>query len=658
MSTTPIAGRAPCAARYTPVSALDAGPRRRARWVALAALGCWAVVHGAAASAASSGAAQEGMQAAAPSPQATQREKPAIEWHKPASIRWGTALSTAQLNATSPVEGTFSYSPAAGAKLEVGVHSLKATFTPKDTNRYTTSTATRKLTVDKAELPVRWDTPAAVLQGAVLTPALVTTKPYALYGIQGAADPATYRTADGKPLGTDTTQVAGTAVLLATFVPTDAAHYAPATVSTLLTISPSAATAAIDFRDAKQRIQGFGGSAAWYYSKMSDQRLNVLFGTGHPDSLGLSIIRMRIAPANWNTVTKTADTAQWFPELENAAAAQARGALVFASPWSPPASMKIVNTDRANPLYSGRLNPSAYADYASYLNAYIRYAATRQVNVHAISLQNEPDWDPADYESCLWSPEEMTAWVAAHGASAVAGTTTKLMAPESFYFSPASTAALLANAQANAQLAIVGGHLYGSAPSYSDVAARHGKEVWMTEHFRESVNKAGNQAAWQTSIDDAIGIANEIHDGLTLAHYNAYVHWWLVNSNDATPTGLIGSNDTPTYFGIGMKHFSYFIRPGYVRYDATALPQKGVRVSAFGTPPGAADPKAVVVLVNENASDVTLTASIFPAGREITAWTPYRTTQAATFQQQPAIGVSHRSFSIVLPAKSITTLVN
>jgi len=143
-----------------------------------------------------------------------------------------------------------------------------------------------------------------------------------------------------------------------------------------------------------------------------------------------------------------------------------------------------------------------------------------------------------------------------------------------------------------------------------------------------------------------------------VAQYNAYVYWWLVNSNDATPTGLITSGGKPTYFGLGMKHFSYFIRPGYVRYDTTALPQKGVRVSAYGTPSGAADNKAVVVLVNENTSDVTLSTSITPAGRILTSLTPYRTTATATFEKQPVIGVSSNVFSITLPAKSITTLVN
>ena len=600
--------------------------------------------------------------AAAPAPTAPLTppplSSPIVTWPDPASLVWGTALSTAQLNARSSVPGTFSYTPAAGAKLEVGAQQLSVTFTPRDATKFATVSVTRTLNVTKAEPPVRWELPSAVLQGSALTPAQITTAPYALYGIRGTADPASYTGADGRPLSAATTSTAGTAIIQATFVPADSTHYRPSVISTALTIEPAWNTAAIDFGTAKQAIRGFGGSAAWYYSKMSDDRLNVLFGTDVADSLGLSILRLRIAPADWNASTQTADTSQWSAELDNGAAAQARGALVFATPWSPPSSMKIVNADRSSALYSGRLDPAMYANYAKYLNAYIRYAASRSVSLYAVSLQNEPDWDPQSYESCLWSPEEMTSWAGTYGAIAVAGTATKLMAPESFYFSQASIDALLADPKAAANISIVGGHLYGSVPSYTGSAAKLGKEVWMTEHFLDSVNKSDAKASWQTSIDDAIAIAKEIHDGLTLSQYNAYVHWWLVNSSDSTPTGLISTNNALTYFGIGMKHFSYFIRPGYVRYETTSLAQKGVRVSAFGTPSGAADSKAVVVLLNENSTDVNLTVSIKPAGRSWTGLTPYQSTAGATFVRQPPLAVSANSFSIVLPAKSITTLVN
>jgi hypothetical protein len=75
------------------------------------------------------------------------QQPPAITWAAPANIVYGTALSATQLNASSPVAGSFSYSPAAGTVLSVGAHTLTATFTPTDTTDYTTSTATVTLTV-------------------------------------------------------------------------------------------------------------------------------------------------------------------------------------------------------------------------------------------------------------------------------------------------------------------------------------------------------------------------------------------------------------------------------------------------------------------------------------------------------------------------------
>src|SRR5437588_771166 len=45
---------------------------------------------------------------------------PAIVGPSPAAITYGTALSAAQLNATTTVTGTFAYSPAAGTVLSAG----------------------------------------------------------------------------------------------------------------------------------------------------------------------------------------------------------------------------------------------------------------------------------------------------------------------------------------------------------------------------------------------------------------------------------------------------------------------------------------------------------------------------------------------------------
>jgi sugar lactone lactonase YvrE len=75
---------------------------------------------------------------------------PTIIWATPAAISYGTALGAAQLDASSTVAGSFSYSPAAGTVLGVGPHTVTATFTPTDTTDYLTATASVTVTVTQA----------------------------------------------------------------------------------------------------------------------------------------------------------------------------------------------------------------------------------------------------------------------------------------------------------------------------------------------------------------------------------------------------------------------------------------------------------------------------------------------------------------------------
>jgi len=78
--------------------------------------------------------------------------QPALTWATPASITYGTALGTNQLNATASVPGTFAYAPTNGAVLGVGTNSLSVVFTPTDTTDYTSVTNTVNLVVSPAQL--------------------------------------------------------------------------------------------------------------------------------------------------------------------------------------------------------------------------------------------------------------------------------------------------------------------------------------------------------------------------------------------------------------------------------------------------------------------------------------------------------------------------
>lgn len=79
---------------------------------------------------------------------------PAVAWAAPKAIQYGTALSSTQLNASSDVTGSFSYSPRVGTVLGAGMHAITVTFTPADRAHFATASKTVELEVLKRALIV------------------------------------------------------------------------------------------------------------------------------------------------------------------------------------------------------------------------------------------------------------------------------------------------------------------------------------------------------------------------------------------------------------------------------------------------------------------------------------------------------------------------
>jgi subtilase family serine protease len=76
---------------------------------------------------------------------------PVLTWITPAAVSVGTTLSTAQLNATASVPGTFVYNPAAGTVMSTaGSTTLSAAFTPTDSTDNNNATGSVVLVVNAA----------------------------------------------------------------------------------------------------------------------------------------------------------------------------------------------------------------------------------------------------------------------------------------------------------------------------------------------------------------------------------------------------------------------------------------------------------------------------------------------------------------------------
>jgi hypothetical protein len=155
----------------------------------------------------------------------TTQTTPTISWTAPAAIQYGTALSATQLDASSTVAGTFTYTPAAGTVLNAGVQTLSATFTPTDITDYTTATATVALTVNQATPAISWTPPTAITYGTALSAAQLDA---------GSSIAGTF--AYTPPAGTVLS--AGTQTLSAIFTPTDTTDYKTATATVALTVKP------------------------------------------------------------------------------------------------------------------------------------------------------------------------------------------------------------------------------------------------------------------------------------------------------------------------------------------------------------------------------------------------------------------------------------
>jgi TonB family protein len=102
---------------------------------------------------------------------------PFIQWPAPSHVTPGVALGAAQLNASAYIPGTFEYSPAAGAVLSEGTHTLSVTFNPTDKANYTTAQATVSVTVAKTVPEIDWRSPDAIPFGTPLGAALKASAP-------------------------------------------------------------------------------------------------------------------------------------------------------------------------------------------------------------------------------------------------------------------------------------------------------------------------------------------------------------------------------------------------------------------------------------------------------------------------------------------------
>jgi glucuronoarabinoxylan endo-1,4-beta-xylanase len=376
-------------------------------------------------------------------------------------------------------------------------------------------------------------------------------------------------------------------------------------------INAHAQTANINAGSVQQYIRGFGAAniIGWREDLTSADR-TVAFSV--TNGLGFSVLRIRVSPSSGD----------WSANKATVNAAKSNGAMVIASAWSAPASMKTNNNTTG-----GTLNTGSYADYA----AHLRNFCSTVSGIDAISPINEPNIS-VSYESMEMSASEVANFVSAHGGNCGA----PIFAPEPYNMNQSYIDQYLSNAGARSNTTYIAGHIYGASPYSHD----WGKEVWMTEHYIDSNEGSGDGNNWTKSMN----VAKELHDCMN-AGYSMYVWWYIKRFY-----GPIDESGNATKTGYVMAHWARYVRPGFNRVSCTASPASNVYTTAYKK-----GSDLVIVAVNSNSSSSSVTFNL--SGMTVSGFTTYTTTSSQNHATGGA-SVSGSSVSVSLPGTSVTTLVS
>jgi len=401
------------------------------------------------------------------------------------------------------------------------------------------------------------------------------------------------------------------------------------------TKASAADSVVVNLNKTYQTIRGFGGInlPEWVGSDMTTAQVNKAFGNG-TDQLGLSILRIYVSD----------DKNQWYRTLATAKTAISKGAIVFATPWNPPASMTETFT-RTYTEWNGevkkqynqkRLRRDKYADYAQHLNDFVTYMKNNGVNLYAISMANEPDYG---HDWTWWTSDECATFLANYAGKI----NCRVISPESFSYNKEYYNKILNNSAAYNNTDIFGTHFYGTSRANMDFPAleKCGKEIWMTEVYVPN-SDANSADRWP----EAIQVSENIHNGLVVGNMNAYV-WWYIRRGYSP----MKEDGTISKRGYCMAQYSKFVRPGDIRVDATESPAKDVYVSAYK----GNDNQVVIVAVNKSTTGYSQHFNI--SNTAIKKVDRYRTSSNENLALTSNMEYSSNGFWSYLPAESVSTFV-
>lgn len=392
--------------------------------------------------------------------------------------------------------------------------------------------------------------------------------------------------------------------------------------------------------DTCQSFEGVGAAlthaSAWvFHNNLSPEKRDSLFRVLFtPQGIGINYTRLAVGASdfsfNFFSYSETEDyTLSNFsiaedhkdviPMLKEILAINP-GLQIMATPWSPPAWMKTTNS-----MVGGKLRPECYGVYADYLIKYIQAYSQEGIEIHTMTVQNEPEYSTAAYPCMDMTAEEQKVFIRDYFGPKLqtSGLTTKIVLFDHNCDNPDYPVSIMNDSIAKKYVDGSGFHLYkGHISALCTVKEAHpDRNIYFTEQsgggwapdFDQNVRWytgelmigamncwSKNVLLWNLALDENNGPKNfgcqdcygvvEINKSgdvkmhaeyYAIAHFGRYVQpnaKRLVSEGEGLKgTGFInpdgslvyvgvyyGSEAKEFYFQTGKSVFSYTFKPGEV----------------------------------------------------------------------------------------------
>jgi glucosylceramidase len=308
------------------------------------------------------------------------------------------------------------------------------------------------------------------------------------------------------------------------------------------------------------------------------------------------------------------DRADKLPALKSALAINPQLKLV-ASPWSLPGWMKTTGS-----LIKGTMRPEFYGSFAEYFRKFVESYGAEGVPIFAVTLQNEPAYEPTNYPGMRLDPSARAQLIGKHLGPLFAKTDIQAMILDwdHNWDLPSSPLAVLADSSARRYVDGVAWHCYGGDVGAQDSvhAAYPAKDAYFTE-----CSGGGWAPVFADNLKFFVG---KLIIGSARGWAKGIALWNLALDENAGPhlggcgncrgvitinsvTGVVTRN--VEYYALG--HASKFVRPGAHRIASTTN-VGGLQSVAFKN---ADDGSKVLIVLNTAPAEVSF--AVHFGGRSI-----------------------------------------